>query len=284
MSESRYTFEEIESISNYLKERTTHRPTIGIICGSGLGGLASLVTEPETFPYELIPKFPVSTVEGHEGKLIFGKLGNKVVVCMKGRFHAYEGYPFWKVTLPVRVMKLLGVEVLIVTNAAGGINPDYNICDIMVIDDHINIPGLAGNNPLVGPNDDRFGPRFPPTSYAYDPKLQYIVFEVAEELGFKHFIRNGVYAYVMGPNYETPAECRYLRTIGADVVGMSTAPEVIVAAHCGIRCLGLSLVTNVVVSTTKSNKVAASHTEVFESSNIRAADMQKLVSQFVQKI
>ncbi|MDR3052057.1 MAG: purine-nucleoside phosphorylase [Oscillospiraceae bacterium] len=212
---------------------------VGIILGSGLGDYAQALQEGRALPYGEIPGFPVSTVPGHAGKWHTGTLHGKRVAMMQGRFHYYEGYPLWDVTLPVRVMKLLGVQTLIVTNAAGGVNLSFAPGDLMLITDSIN---LAANNPLIGPNLDAFGPRFPDVSRAYDPKLQQLALSSAEALGIT--LRQGIYAWLTGPSFETPAEIRMLRGLGADAVGMSTVPEVIVARHSGMRVLGLSCITN----------------------------------------
>ncbi|XP_051985450.1 purine nucleoside phosphorylase-like isoform X2 [Xyrauchen texanus] len=242
-----------------------------------------MLKDPLVINYKDIPDFPQSTVHGHAGKLVFGTLKGKACVCMKGRFHLYEGYPVQKTTLPIRVFKLLGVETVILTNAAGGLNQDYEVGDIMVIKDHINMPGLAGNNPLVGPNYDRFGVRFPCMSDAYDRGLQQLAHEVAGDLGYSVFMREGVYLVVGGPSFETIAECRMLRLLGADAVGMSTVHEVIVARHCGMKVLALSLITNQVVADYDSEK-KANHEEVLETGELRAKQLEKLVSNIVSRI
>lgn len=215
------------------------RPRVGLILGSGLGGLAEEIAEPCIVPYEEIPYFPISTVAGHAGKLVIGMLGNAAVMACQGRFHYYEGYTLQEVTYPVRVMQKIGIEVLIVTNAAGGINTSFKPGDLMLIKDHIN---LFGDNPLRGKNYDELGPRFPDMSEAYSKELRTLAKDIAQKLGIE--LKEGVYAGVIGPSYETPAEIRYLRTIGADAVGMSTVPEVIVANHGGIKVLGISCITN----------------------------------------
>lgn len=211
----------------------------GIILGTGLGSLADQIEAEATIAYEDIPHFPRSTTVGHTGQLVLGRCGGASVAAMEGRFHAYEGYSFEQITFPVRVMKALGADVLVVSNACGGMNPDYACGDIMVIDDHIN---LLPGNPLVGPNDDALGPRFPDMCRPYDAAMIEAALAVARREGFA--AHRGVYVGVLGPNLETRAEYRFLRTIGADVVGMSTVPEVIVAVHAGMRVLGLSVVTD----------------------------------------
>ena len=231
---------EIEESWRSIAGKVRVKPKVGIILGTGLGGLAEQVSVAEALSYEEIPHFPRSTVKGHAGRLIFGQLGGKNVVVMQGRVHYYEGYSLNRVTLPVRVMKKLGVEVLILSNAAGGLNPLFSRGDVMVICDHIN---LTGQNPLIGPNLDSFGPRFPPMTSAYDRELILMAEQAAR--GKKIKLQKGVYAAVIGPSLETPAETRLLRLIGADAVGMSTIPEVIVGVHCGLRILGFSAISNV---------------------------------------
>jgi purine-nucleoside phosphorylase len=218
---------------------TRVKPEVAIILGTGLGGLARELDVETTVPYPEIPGFPVSTVESHAGQLLLGRLGNRPVVAMQGRFHRYEGYSLAAVTFPVRVMHRLGARTLIVSNACGGMNPLWDAGDLVLLSDHIN---LLGDNPLIGPNDEQLGPRFPDMSAAYDPELRALARATARDLGI--VLREGVYVAVPGPNLETRAEYRMLRAIGADVVGMSTVPEVIVAAHAGMRTLGLSIITD----------------------------------------
>uniref|UniRef100_A0A672HTY7 Purine nucleoside phosphorylase n=1 Tax=Salarias fasciatus TaxID=181472 RepID=A0A672HTY7_SALFA len=262
--------------ADWILAQTNQRPKVAIICGSGLGGLADLLEDKTVFPYESIPRFPTSTVQGHAGKLVFGKLQGRECVCMQGRFHFYEGYDMHTVTYPVRVFSLLGVETLIVTNAAGGVNEAYSVADIMLIKDHINMPGFAGQNPLCGHNDERFGVRFPCMSDAYDRRLRDLAKQTAAEQGCGSFLQEGVYCMLAGPTYETIAECRFLQTLGADAVGMSTVPEVVVARHCGLRVLGLSLITNKVVTDYDSEE-KANHEEVLQTTKRRARDLQRLV-------
>lgn len=214
------------------------QPSVGIVLGSGLGKLADIIQDPVVVPYKDIPGFPVSTAVGHKGNFIIGELGGKTVICMQGRFHFYEGYEMEQVTLPIRVMKLLGVQTLLVSNAAGAANPEYKVGDIMIIKDHIS----AHRNPLIGPNFEEFGPRFPDMTCAYDLELIAQAESIAAGMGLT--IKKGVYYSSTGPTYETPAEVRFYRMIGADALGMSTVPEVIVARHCGIRVFGVSVITN----------------------------------------
>lgn len=232
----------IEEAARVIHQYTQATPRVGLITGSGLAGLADEVTEAIRIPYRAIPHFPQSTVAGHPGELVVGTLDGMPVVVQRGRVHFYEGYSMQQITLPVRVMRTLGVETLIVTNAAGGLNPSFAPGDIMVIRDHINFTGLAGFSPLRGPNDPGLGPRFPLMAGAYSPRLRRLAHEVARELGFE--LQSGVYAGLAGPTFETPAELRFLRTIGADAVGMSTTPEVTVARHGGMRVLGFSIIGN----------------------------------------
>jgi purine-nucleoside phosphorylase len=213
--------------------------------GTGLGGLAQSVKKFSELPYQKIPHFPRPTVEGHQGSLVFGELGGKKVVCLMGRVHYYEGYSAQETALPIRALKALGIKVLILTNAAGGLNHRFKVGDLMAITDHIN---LMGDNPLRGPNDETWGPRFPSMIDCYDPKLLALAFQVAKE--YKIDLKKGVYAALMGPSLETRAEYRFLAGIGADAVGMSTVPEVIAARHLGLRVLGLSVITNLGFSDT----------------------------------
>lgn len=222
-----------------IRRRTDLRPDIAVILGTGLGGLAQEIAAEVSIPYEEIPHFPLSTVESHTGRLILGRLEGKPVVAMQGRFHRYEGYSLQQVTFPARVLRALGARTLIVSNACGGMNPLWEVGDLMLIADHIN---LMGDNPLSGPNDEELGPRFPDMSQPYDLGLQKLALEVAQDLRIT--LRRGVYVAVPGPSLETRAEYRLLRLIGADVVGMSTVPEVIVAVHGGMRVLGISIITD----------------------------------------
>ncbi|XP_043079607.1 purine nucleoside phosphorylase 5b isoform X2 [Puntigrus tetrazona] len=282
-SSTGYGYEECKATADWLLAQAPVRPLLGVVCGSGLGGLAEMLKDQTAVRYGDVPGFPQSTVDGHAGRLVFGTLKGKPCVCMQGRFHLYEGHPIQKTTMPMRVFKLMGVETVILTNAAGGLNPDFTVGDIMVIKDHINIPGFAGNNPLVGENDKRFGERFPCMSDAYDRGLQRLVHSLAAELDYSGFIQEGVYSALGGPSFETVAECRMLRSLGADAVGMSTVHEVIVARHCGMRVLALSLITNQAVMDYDSEK-KANHEEVLQTGQLRAQQMEKLVSGVVSRM
>ncbi|KAI7687014.1 hypothetical protein SSS_08249 [Sarcoptes scabiei] len=273
-------YDEVMEICKYLQSKITIQPVLGIICGSGLGGLSDLILDAKTIDYKNIPYFPVSTVAGHHGSLVFGYLKNVPVVCMKGRIHSYEGYSLARCTLPVRVMRALGVKTLIVTNAAGGLNDDYNVSDIMIIKDHVFFPGFSGNNPLRGPNDQRFGPRFPPMNTCYDRKLIEIAEQTAEKLGIDQYIRKGVYGMLGGPNFETIAEARFLQHAGIDAVGMSTAHEAIVAHHSGMQVLGFSLITNKIIKDYHSNDTA-NHEEVLEAAKNRAKEFESMIEEIV---
>ncbi|AZO95621.1 purine-nucleoside phosphorylase [Halocella sp. SP3-1] len=244
-------------ITEIIKQKLTEKPQIGLILGSGLGKLANEIEEQRVFKYQDIPDFPVSTVPGHAGRLIAGRLEGKAVIAMQGRFHFYEGYTMKQIILPVLVMKLLGIETLIVTNAAGGVNKDFNPGEFMLISDHIN---MMGTNPLIGQNFEEFGPRFPDMSEAYNKGLLKLARETAEQLGI--IAREGVYAAVTGPSFETPAEIRFFANNGVDAVGMSTVPEVIAARHMGVNVLGISCITNMAAGILDQ---PLSHEEVIET-------------------
>ncbi|MFT6500851.1 MAG: purine-nucleoside phosphorylase [Crocinitomicaceae bacterium] len=231
--------EKFKEAHDYIKSQTSVEPSIGIILGTGLGGLVNEIEIIDEIEYKNIPHFPLSTVQSHSGKLIFGKLGGKQVVAMQGRFHFYEGYTMKEVTFPVRVMKFLGIERLFVSNASGGVNPDFEIGDVMIQTDHIN---LFPAHPLIGKNFDELGPRFPDMSQPYDHKMIALAKEIAAESNIK--VQTGTYAGLTGPTLETPAEYSYVRAIGADTVGMSTVPEVIVARHMSIPCFAISIITD----------------------------------------
>lgn len=235
-------YDRIEQARARIAERLTLTPRVGLILGSGLGALADALEQAVVVPYRDIPGFQQPKVAGHRGELAMGRLGGQPVAVLRGRFHFYEGYTMQEVTFPVRVLRALGCDTLIVTNAAGGLRPDWQVGDMMRISDQIFLPGMAGHHPLIGPNDERLGPRFPAMVGAFDDELAALAHVVAVEQGTP--LREGVYCMVAGPSFESAAELRLLRALGADAVGMSTAPEVIVARHGGMRVLGLSLITN----------------------------------------
>jgi len=265
MQDEFLTRKEFDEAADYIRRQTRHQPQIGLILGSGLSPLAEEVEEADILPYAEIPQFPVSTIEGHAGRLVLGRLSGQPVMVMQGRTHFYEGYSMQRITLPIRVMQILGVHTLFVTNAAGGINPNFRPGDLMLITDHINLVGMAGLNPLRGPNLDEFGPRFPDMSQAYDPTLQATARRVAAHLGFD--LQEGVYVCLAGPSFETPADIRFLRAIGADAVGMSTVPEVTVARHGGMRVMGVSGISNVAIAD-PSEERQTTHEEVLEASKV----------------
>ncbi len=236
-------YEQIEAARAYVASRSQQRPSVALILGSGLGGLADELCGADTIDYADIPHFPRSTVEGHKGELALGSLSGRTVAVMRGRFHFYEGYDLAQTTFPVRVLQAIGARTLIVTNAAGGLRADWHVGDLMRISDHINFPGMAGQHPLRGPNDARLGVRFPAMTNAYDPELGALAQHVATDMGVT--LRQGVYAMLAGPSFETPAELRMLQSWGVDAVGMSTVPEVIVARHGGMRVLGISMISNI---------------------------------------
>ncbi|CAK8681569.1 purine nucleoside phosphorylase-like [Clavelina lepadiformis] len=282
-SNTGYSTKKVQESAEFLKSKISIFPKIGIICGSGLSGIGDLVENKLVIKYEEIPSFVTSTVPGHKGQLVFGQLGGKDVMCMQGRFHPYEGYEAWVVGFPLRVMKLLGIEIVLITNAAGGINEKYSVGDFMLIKDHISFPGFGGFNTLRGHNDDSFGPRFPPMSDAYDKNLRQLMHESAKEANVDQYMRDGVYCQVAGPNFETIAELRMLRTLGADAVGMSTVQEVVTARHCGIRVVACSLVTNKCVLDYDTG-LAPNHEEVLQTGKERAQAMQLLVTCFLRKL
>jgi len=260
-----FTMKEFAEAADFIRSRTQYTPTVALILGSGLSPLADAVADADVIPYGEIPHFPIPHVEGHAGRLVVGRLEDRDVLVMQGRAHYYEGYSMQHITLPVRVMRMLGVETLIVTNAAGGLDPRFHPGDLMLISDHINLIGMAGLNPLRGPNDPALGPRFPDMSQAYDPALRALALRVAERLDLP--LWEGVYICLAGPTFETPADIRFLRLIGANAVGMSTVPEVIVARHGGMRVLGISGISNVAITEPVEGKVV-SHEEVLQAGQV----------------
>jgi len=280
------SYDDVEQLAQIVRKVTHHRPTVGVVCGSGLGKIAQLLTNQDVLPYENLPNFPVSTVAGHAGRFVFGELEGKTIACMQGRVHPYEGYDLAKAALPIRLMKLLGVETLILTNAVGGLNRSYKTGDMVALKDHIFLPGLAGYSPLRGPNDERFGPRFLTMANAYDRKLRKLALDTASEIDVS--LHEGVYIMCGGPQFETPAENRFLRTLGGDVVGMSVAHETIVARHCGLNVLGLSLVTNMSEMKDTDNdeieETADVHAEVLEMGNLYSDKASGLVRAIIKKL
>lgn len=269
-------FEKINDAANYIRKHYAENLDIGLILGSGLGMLAEEILDPVRIPYEQIPHFPVSTVEGHAGQLVIGELNGKKVVAMQGRFHYYEGYNFQEVTFPVRVMKALGAKAMIVTNAAGGVNENFQPGDLMLITDHIN---HMGGNPLIGTNDSRLGVRFPDMSEAYSKKLRALAKATASELGL--ILQEGVYVGNTGPMYETPAEVRMARRLGGDAVGMSTVPEVIVARHAGIEVVGISCISNLAAGMLDQ---PLSHVEVIETTEKVKTNFMMLIRALVEQM
>ena len=262
-------YDKIQTTAAYLTNKIKNKPEVGIILGSGLGGLIGLLEKEISIPYSEIPNFPVSTVQGHAGALVFGKMNGRNVVLMAGRFHYYEGYSMEEVTFPVRVMKALGIENLVVSNAAGGMNKNFKIGDLMIITDHIN---QFPEHPLRGKNDERLGTRFPDMSQPYDLGLIAKAKDIAAGLGYP--VQQGVYIGLQGPTFETPAEYRWLHTIGGDAVGMSTVPEVIVARHGGMKVFAMSVITDIGISDTP---ITITHEEVLEAANHAAPKMAAIV-------
>ncbi|MBM3403629.1 MAG: purine-nucleoside phosphorylase [Bacteroidetes bacterium] len=269
-------YKKIVQTCDFLKERVHESPQVGIVLGTGLGGLVEEISIRHSIPYHEIPNFPVSTVEGHEGRLIFGTLSGKEVVAMQGRFHFYEGYTMQEITFPIRVLKMLGIELLILSNASGGVNPDFEVGDLMLLTDHIN---LMGTNPLMGPNDERLGTRFPDMSKPYDSGMIDHILDIARIHEIK--LQHGVYAGVTGPTFETPAEYRYIRIIGADCVGMSTVPEVIVAHHMHLKCLAFSVISDLGVH---GKIVEISHKDVIDAASKVAPKMTILIKELMLRI
>ncbi len=273
------TLQEIERVAGAVRARTSHTPQVGLILGSGLGALADAVEKPDIFSAAELPEWPVSTVPGHQGKLVFGTLEGQKVMVMQGRVHYYEGYSMAQVTLPVRVMQRLGIKTLIVTNAAGAINPAFNPGDLMLITDHLSLLAMGGLSPLRGPNLEEFGPRFPDMSQAYDRGLMELAREVARENGIP--LQEGVYAALGGPSFETPADLRYLRIIGADAVGMSTVPEVIVARHGGMRVLGISGISN---KANLDGNTPTTHEEVLTAGEVIAPKLIAIIKGVLRRL
>jgi purine-nucleoside phosphorylase len=275
-----YQLSDYQTAAETIRGRTTFRPKIGLVLGSGLSSLADTIPNADIIDYADIPNWPRSTVEGHSGRLVLGALEGQSVLIMQGRVHTYEGYSAHDVTFPIRVMKLLGIETVILTNAAGGLNPAFHAGDLMLITDHINWVGMAGLNPLKGQNDTNFGVRFPDMTFAYDRELQKLAREAARETGVD--LREGVYTWLSGPNFETPAEIRMLYRLGSDAVGMSTVPSVIVARHAGMRVLGISTITNVAPHHPSPDH-ETTHDEVIETGKIVVPKLITLLRGILQK-
>jgi purine-nucleoside phosphorylase len=269
----------IDEIAAFIRQRIPEQPQIAIILGSGLGALADSVQQPVILPYGEIPHWPESTVVGHAGRLVIGRLEGRPVLVMQGRIHFYEGYTIQQVGLPVRVMQRLGIRTLIVTNAAGAVNPAFNPGELMLITDHINLPGMAGLNPLTGPNLDEIGPRFPDMSQAYDRQFCELARQTARRLGVP--LHEGVYIFLSGPSFETPADLRFLRGVGVDAVGMSTVPEVIVARHGGMRVLGISGISN---RANLDGNTITTHQEVLEAGKLITPRLTSLLRGLLNQI
>ena len=266
----------LKEVVSYIKGKVDFEPEIGIVLGTGLGGLVNVIDEVAVLKYSDIPHFPVSTVKGHKGQLMFGYIGGKKVVVMQGRFHYYEGYDIKDIALPIRTMHLLGVKTLLLSNAAGGMNPEFSVGDVMLITDHIN---LMGTNPLIGPNDDELGPRFPDMSAVYDKELIDKAEKIANKQGLK--VQKGVYLAVTGPTFETPAEYKYMRIIGGDAVGMSTVPEAIVARHAGMKCFAISIITDLGVEGIVEE---VSHEEVLKVAAEAESKMTNIIKELLAEM
>ena len=276
-----YAYETYKQAADYIAAHTRHQPQIGLILGSGLSPLAEEIEDAGLIPYQNIPNFPHSGVPGHAGQLVIGRLAGKSVLAMQGRSHFYEGYSPQHITLPIRVMHLLDIKTLIITNAAGGINANFKAGDLMLITDHINFVGMGGNHPLRGPNLDEFGPRFPSMTHVYNLDLISLARATAKALN--QTLQEGVYLYLSGPTFETPAEIRFLKTIGADAVGMSTVPEATIATHAGMRVLGISSITNVAIQETTS-EAETTHEEVLETGKIIVPKLMALLKGILAKV
>lgn len=276
-----YSIAMYDAAADAIREKISVVPTVGLILGSGLNSLADAVEHAVIIPYGDIPHFPVSTVRGHAGRLVIGELAGVAVCVMQGRFHFYEGYSMQQTVFPIRVMARLGLRQLIITNAAGGVNPNFAVGDLMLIEDHLNLPGMAGHNPLRGPNLEEFGPRFPAANRTYTRTLMDLAEEVAAEEGIA--LQRGVYAMIAGPNFETPAEIRMLRTLGADSVGMSTVPETLVAHHAGLDVLAISTITNMAIDNLASVD-QPTHEEVAEAGAIIVPRLSALLKAILVRL
>jgi purine-nucleoside phosphorylase len=280
MKTKQFSRQDYQIAAAAIAQRTKHRPKIGLVLGSGFGAFADAIEDADIIPYADIPHFPRSTVVGHKGRLVVGRMEGQTIMAMQGRVHFYEGFTMEEVTFPVRVMQAFGVEVLILTNAAGGLNPEFRAGDIMLIEDQINLLGLVGNNPLMGPNDPELGPRFPDMSTLYDRPLRELAMDIARKAGVT--LRRGVYVGLSGPAFETPAEVRMLRVLGADATGMSTTNEAVVAKHGGMRVLGFSGITNEAIDAVDMPRFT-SHEEVLETGQILVPRMIALLRGLLQR-
>jgi len=272
--DSHFALEQYDESAQVILAATSVRPRIGMVLGSGLGSLAEAVENATVLPFSEIPYFPISTVPGHNGQMVIGTLAGVPVCVMQGRVHFYEGYSLQHVTFPIRVLQRIGIRTLILSNAAGGLNPSFHVGDLMVLDDHINFAGMAGHNPLIGPNQDEFGPRFPAANHIYSRYLRQLADQVAAEQGLH--LQHGVYIMLSGPNFETPAEVRFLRAIGGDAVGMSTVPEALVAHHAGMGVLGISTITNITIDQLDASG-EPSHQEVQDAGRIITPKLTRLL-------
>ncbi len=272
MSTSYITLEQIDQAADAVRKRSSYMPRVALILGSGLNGLADSLQKPDIIPFGDLPHMPVSTVHGHAGRLVIGELEGQSVFVMQGRVHFYEGYSMGQVTLPIRIMQRLGIEMLFVTNAAGGVNPDFIPGDVMLITDNLNLIGMTGMNPLFGPNIDELGPRFPDMSQAYDRELTSKARKAAADEQIQ--LHEGVYCCLSGPSFEGPADLRFLRAAGADAVGMSTVPEVIVARHGGMRVMGLSGISN---KANLDGSTVTTHEEVIEAGKVITPKVEKII-------
>ncbi|XP_018319331.1 purine nucleoside phosphorylase [Agrilus planipennis] len=282
-SEKQNLYEHVQEAVAFLKNNISKVPTVGIICGSGLGSIADTLINPIFIRYEEVPHFPVAKVDGHEGRIVVGELNRRFAICMQGRAHYHDGYPLWKCTIPVRVMQGLGITHLIITNAVGAINPNYEVGDILIVKDHLDLMGLTGTSPISGLDDDRLGPKFLTVTDAYDKEMIKVAKLTAEKLGITDIVREGALTCVGGPCFETVTECRMLRLLGVDAVGMSNVPEVIVARHCGLTVLSFCLVTNMGNLDHESCE-AISHASVIDVGARRSEVIKKFVEGIVQNI
>lgn len=273
------TLEQIDAAAKAVRQHSKVKPHVGMILGSGLGPFAETVKDPKYVPYPQIPGWPVTTVEGHAGRLVLGELEGQNVVIMQGRTHFYEGYPMTRLGLPVRVLQRLGIEILIITNAAGAVHPDFEPGDLMLISDHLNLLGMAGQNPLRGPNLDELGPRFPDMSKVYDRELLALAHQVAKDE--KITLREGVYVCLAGPTFETPTDLRFLRMAGVDAVGMSTVPEAIVARHGGTRVMGVAGISN---KANLDGETETTHEEVLEAGRVLVPKLTKLLQGVLRRL